>query len=145
MFRIRNYAAPTNAMRLGMKSPCVTTSFCEECSSPDRIGNTWTVTEKSFPKARVKVVLINEDLVLWFNSNIRYSLITVLHSLKFPPMFHQKTESSAPLRARDEKYVDKPRACILWMDTNLDTNLYPNRWLLWGTFFLSFCTAGKYS
>ena len=64
MFRIRNYAAPTNAMRLGMKSPCVTTSFCEECSSPDRICNTWTITEKSFPKGRVKVVLINEDLGL---------------------------------------------------------------------------------
>jgi len=64
MFRIKNYAAPTNAMRLGMKSPCATTSFCEECSSPDRICNTWTITEKSFPKGRVKVVLINEELGL---------------------------------------------------------------------------------
>lgn len=64
MFRIKNYVAPTNAMRLDMKTPCVKTSYCVECNSPDRICNTWTVTEKSFPKGRVKVVLINEDLGL---------------------------------------------------------------------------------
>ncbi|MFZ0612568.1 MAG: lactate utilization protein [Desulfobacterales bacterium] len=61
-FRIKNYVAPVNAMRLDMKTPCVKTSFCEECKSPDRICNTWTITEKSYPKGRVKVVLINEEL-----------------------------------------------------------------------------------
>jgi L-lactate utilization protein LutB len=64
MYRVKNYAAPTNAMRLDKKTPCVKTSFCEECKSPDRICNTWTITEKSFPKGRIKVVLINEDLGL---------------------------------------------------------------------------------
>jgi len=64
MYRIKNYLAPTNSMRLDMKTPCVKTSHCEECKSPDRICNTWTITEKSFPKGRVKVVLINEDLGL---------------------------------------------------------------------------------
>ncbi|MGD2015988.1 MAG: lactate utilization protein [Desulfobacterales bacterium] len=64
MFRVKNYAAPVNSMRLDKKTPCVKTSFCEECKSPDRICNTWTITEKSFPKGRVKVVLINEDLGL---------------------------------------------------------------------------------
>lgn len=64
MFRIKNYAAPTNAMRLDKKTPCVKTAYCEECKSPDRICNTWTITEKSFPKGRVKIVLINEDLGL---------------------------------------------------------------------------------
>ena len=62
MFRIKNYAAPVNSMRLDKKTPCSKTSFCEECKSPDRICNTWTITEKSFPKGRIKVVLINEDL-----------------------------------------------------------------------------------
>jgi L-lactate utilization protein LutB len=61
-FRIKNYVAPVNAMRLDMKTPCVKTSFCEECKSPNRICNTWTITEKSYPKGRVKVVLINEEL-----------------------------------------------------------------------------------
>ena len=62
MFRVKNYVAPANSMRLDKKTPCVKTSYCEECKSPDRICNTWTITEKSFPKGRVKVVLINEDL-----------------------------------------------------------------------------------
>jgi L-lactate utilization protein LutC len=62
MWRIRNYVAPVNAMRLEKKVPCVKTSYCEDCKSPDRICNTWTITEKSYPKGRVKVVLINEDL-----------------------------------------------------------------------------------
>ena len=64
MVRIKNYVAPTNAMRLDKKTPCIKTSYCEECKSGDRICNTWTITEKSFPKGRVKVVLINEDLGL---------------------------------------------------------------------------------
>jgi L-lactate utilization protein LutB len=64
MWRIRNYVAPINAMRLDKKVPCVKTSYCEDCKSPDRICNTWTITEKSYPKGRVKVVLINEDLGL---------------------------------------------------------------------------------
>jgi len=62
MFRVKNYVAPVNSMRLDKKTPCVKTSYCEECKSPDRICNTWTITEKSFPKGRVKIVLINEDL-----------------------------------------------------------------------------------
>ncbi|MBW1750464.1 MAG: lactate utilization protein [Deltaproteobacteria bacterium] len=62
MFRIKNYAAPINAMRLKMKTPCAKTGICEECKSPSRICNTWMITEKSFGKGRVKIVLINEDL-----------------------------------------------------------------------------------
>jgi L-lactate utilization protein LutB len=64
MYRVKNYAAPTNAMRLDKKTPCVETSYCEQCKSPDRICNYWTITERSFPKGRIKVVLINRDLGL---------------------------------------------------------------------------------
>jgi len=64
MVRIRDYVAPTNAMRLNKNAPCVKTSCCEECKSPDRICNSWTITQKSFPKGRIKVVLINKDLGL---------------------------------------------------------------------------------
>ncbi len=62
MCRIKDYAAPVNTKRLNKKTPCSKTSFCDDCKSPDRICNTWTITEKSFPKGRIKVVLINEDL-----------------------------------------------------------------------------------
>lgn len=60
--RVRNHAAPINALRLDRKTPCTKTFICENCSASDRICSTWTITEKSWPKHRVKVVLINEDM-----------------------------------------------------------------------------------
>jgi hypothetical protein len=62
MDRIKGYAAPVNVMRLDKKTPCATTGRCHDCKTPDRICNYWTITEKSFPKHRIKVVLINQDM-----------------------------------------------------------------------------------
>ena len=62
MLHIKEFTAPTNAMRLDKKTPCASTSYCQECKSPERICNHWTITEKSFPKGRIKIVLINEVL-----------------------------------------------------------------------------------
>ncbi|MGL1932350.1 MAG: lactate utilization protein [Desulfotalea sp.] len=62
MARIKDYAAPINAMRLGMKTACAKTSECVDCLSPARICNTWTIHEKSFPKNRIIVVIVNEEL-----------------------------------------------------------------------------------
>lgn len=65
MERIQSYAAPMNAIRhTGWKTPCIKTSFCMDCNSPDRICNTWVITQKSYPKGRIKIILINEDLGL---------------------------------------------------------------------------------
>jgi len=64
MDRIKDYSAPANAMRLKKKTPCVKTAYCHDCQSPDRICNVWTITEKSFPKGRIIVGLINQDLGL---------------------------------------------------------------------------------
>ena len=64
MMRVKDLAAPMNAMRLGRKTPCVETAFCQDCKSPGRICNVWTITVKSFPKHRIKVIMINEDLGL---------------------------------------------------------------------------------
>lgn len=64
MHRIKNYAAPANAMRHGKKTPCIKTSYCMDCKSPDRICNIWTIHEKSYPKGRIKVILVNQDLGL---------------------------------------------------------------------------------
>jgi len=64
MIRVKNFAAPANAVNLGKQTPCAKTAYCEDCSSPGRICNTWTITEKSNPKGRIKVILINEDLGL---------------------------------------------------------------------------------
>jgi len=59
--RVKDVAAPANAIRLGMKTPCAKTAYCHDCDSPQRICNSWTITEKSFPKERIKVILINAD------------------------------------------------------------------------------------
>ena len=65
MDRIKSYAAPLNAIRHeGWKTPCIKTSFCMDCKSPDRICNTWVITLKSHPKDRIKVILVNQDLGL---------------------------------------------------------------------------------
>ena len=64
MYRIKNYAAPANSMRHGKKTPCTKTSYCMDCKSPDRICNVWTIHEKSHPKGRIKVILINRELGL---------------------------------------------------------------------------------
>ena len=64
MNRIKNIAAPANAIRHAKKTPCTKTSYCMDCKSPDRICNIWTIQEKSHPKDRIKVILINQDLGL---------------------------------------------------------------------------------
>ncbi len=62
MFRIKNYAAPVNTMNLDKNTPCAATGICQDCASPDRICNYWTIIEKSFVKHRIKIILVNEDL-----------------------------------------------------------------------------------
>lgn len=63
--RIRLHAAPRNAARHeGFRTPCIRTGKCMDCQSPDRICNTWTITEKSYPKGRIRIVLIDEELGL---------------------------------------------------------------------------------
>ncbi len=60
--RIRTIAAPANTIRLGKKTPCTKTGYCMDCSSPDRICSAWTILERSAPKGRIHVVLINEEI-----------------------------------------------------------------------------------
>lgn len=62
MERVRELAAPVNAIRLSRKTPCAKTLRCEDCSSPERICNTWVITKKSSIEGRITVVLVNQDL-----------------------------------------------------------------------------------
>ena len=65
MARVKRLAAPLNAIRHDLhtprKTPCVATGVCAECRGEWRICNTWVINEKSFPKGRIKVILINGD------------------------------------------------------------------------------------
>jgi L-lactate utilization protein LutB len=61
--RIKTIAAPMNSQRhLNFKLPCQKTGICQDCRSPQRICNTWTITEKSYPKHRIKIILIDDEL-----------------------------------------------------------------------------------
>ena len=63
LWRARNIAAPKNAQRLGMKTPCaVKGDKCYDCSSPDRICRGFLTLELPPMGTEVEVVIINEDL-----------------------------------------------------------------------------------
>lgn len=62
MARVRHYAAPVNAARLGLNTPCVETGLCADCSSPQRICNMWSVIEGHMIKGRIHIKLIGENL-----------------------------------------------------------------------------------
>jgi hypothetical protein len=62
MARVKHYAAPVNAMRLSLDTPCVKSGLCTDCRSPQRICNTWTITEGHMLKGRIHVKLVGENL-----------------------------------------------------------------------------------
>ncbi len=59
--RVKQYASPVNAVRLGLNTPCTKTAMCMDCKNPQRICSVWTTTEKSFPAGRIHVLLVNSD------------------------------------------------------------------------------------
>ena len=61
MARVKNVASPLNCKRFDKKTPCVETGKCEDCASPDRICSVTVIQERSFPKGRVHVVLIDDE------------------------------------------------------------------------------------
>ena len=62
MWRARNIAAPLNAKRLNLKTPCAVTGKCHDCDSFDRICNAFTVHHKKMRNIEMEVVLIDEDM-----------------------------------------------------------------------------------
>jgi len=60
--RVKHYAAPVNAIRLGLPTPCVETGLCADCKSPQRICNLWSIIEGSMVKDRIHVKLVGENL-----------------------------------------------------------------------------------
>ena len=62
MKRARNVAAPINAQRFGLNTPCAKTGSCMNCKSPDTICCQFLVTRFSHHPGRIQVVLVNDDL-----------------------------------------------------------------------------------
>ena len=62
MKRARNVAAPLNAQRFGLNTPCAKTGSCMNCKSPDTICCQFLITRFSRHPGRIHVILVNDDL-----------------------------------------------------------------------------------
>ena len=62
MKRARNVAAPINAQRFGLSTPCAKTGACMNCKSPDTICCQFLITRFSRHKDRIFVILVNDNL-----------------------------------------------------------------------------------
>lgn len=60
--RARNEAAPINAQRFNLNTPCSKTGKCMDCLSPDTICCNFLITRVSRLKDRIHIILVNEDL-----------------------------------------------------------------------------------
>ena len=62
MSRARNEAAPINAQRFGIDTPCVKNGTCFNCKSPQCICCQILITRFSRVPKRTKVILVDDDL-----------------------------------------------------------------------------------
>ena len=62
MKRARNVAAPVNAQRFGLSTPCTKTGTCMDCKSPDTICCQFLITRYSRHADRIHVILVNDSL-----------------------------------------------------------------------------------
>ncbi|MBO7339224.1 MAG: lactate utilization protein [Lachnospiraceae bacterium] len=62
MKRARNVAAPINAQRFGLATPCAKTGSCMNCKSPDTICCQFLITRYSKHPGRIHVILVNDNL-----------------------------------------------------------------------------------
>ncbi|SEQ21669.1 Uncharacterised ACR, YkgG family COG1556 [Lachnospiraceae bacterium RM5] len=62
MKRARNVAAPINAQRFGLSTPCSKTGTCMNCKSPDTICCQFLITRFSRHADRIHVILVNDNL-----------------------------------------------------------------------------------
>ena len=62
MKRARNVAAPTNAQRFALNTPCAKTGKCMDCKSPDTICCQFLITRFSRHAGRIHVILVNDIL-----------------------------------------------------------------------------------
>ena len=60
--RARTIAAPINAQRFDLTTPCVTTGRCSDCKNTQSICSVISRIRLSKPTGRIKVVLIGENL-----------------------------------------------------------------------------------
>lgn len=62
MKRARNVAAPANAQRFDVKTPCKVTGKCSDCKSPDTLCCQFLITRYSRHEGRIHVIMVNDTL-----------------------------------------------------------------------------------
>ena len=60
--RNKHICGPTNAKRLNRNTPCITSGYCMNCNSKERICNEYTVIRNQIDKDRIHVIFIDEYL-----------------------------------------------------------------------------------
>lgn len=63
LYRAQNIAAPKNAQRLGLQTPCAMAgNHCWNCNSPERICNGLLILQRPLGGRAYRVFLVDEDL-----------------------------------------------------------------------------------
>ncbi len=62
MERAKKVAAPKNAARLQVNTPCAKTGICVDCNSPARVCHSTVIIERPSNGMEVEVVFIDEEL-----------------------------------------------------------------------------------
>ena len=60
--RLEEVARPMNNMRIELPNPCTKTGYCQDCNSPTRICNYFSIIERCHIPGRINVVLIGENV-----------------------------------------------------------------------------------
>lgn len=60
--RTRDRAAPINARRLGVSTPCAELGYCVDCARPERICRIVTIIERRPSLTDLTVILVGEEL-----------------------------------------------------------------------------------
>jgi L-lactate utilization protein LutB len=60
--RVEMCASPRNVHRLGKKTPCAVTGKCEDCASPERICNVYSIMRKRPLGISYTVIIVGEEL-----------------------------------------------------------------------------------
>lgn len=59
--RNKEISAPANTARMEVRTPCIKTGRCMDCSSPDRICCEYTLIKKQKDSNRIYVFILNEE------------------------------------------------------------------------------------
>ena len=62
MERAKQIAAPKNAARLQVQTPCAKTGVCVDCNSPARICHSIVILERPSNGMEVEVVFVDEEM-----------------------------------------------------------------------------------